>query len=179
MNRVILGASALVVGGPVLAAVVLGLAWVFAHRHRFRRPVMPVRPILVLLLIQLRSGRSILSGIQAVASRYPDHVGMVRPVRVAGVSGMAAAAAAASGEIAVLFAHLARSQLTGSSAADAVRRMLEADLAKERARRIARARALPVRLMLPVTLLLLPGVVLLSYGPSLLALLDDLVVPFV
>jgi hypothetical protein len=38
-------------------------------------------------------------------------------------------------------------------------------------------RALPVRLMIPLTLLILPGVVLLSYGPTILSLLEGLVVP--
>jgi hypothetical protein len=56
--------------------------------------------------------------------------------------------------------------------------MLESDVARERSERLARTRALPVRLMVPVTLLILPGVVILTYGPTLIKLLNDVVVPF-
>jgi hypothetical protein len=52
--------------------------------------------------------------------------------------------------------------------------MLEVRLAADKASRIARARTLPVRLMIPVTLLMLPGLILLLYAPSLLAMFDDL-----
>ena len=52
--------------------------------------------------------------------------------------------------------------------------MLDTELAAEKARRIARARSLPVKLMIPVTLLMLPGLVLLLYGPSLLSMFSEL-----
>jgi hypothetical protein len=56
--------------------------------------------------------------------------------------------------------------------------MIEADIASEKAKRVARSRALPVRLMLPITLLVLPGLVLLLYAPSMLRLFEDLSGPF-
>jgi hypothetical protein len=52
--------------------------------------------------------------------------------------------------------------------------MLDAHLAAERARKLARARTLPTRLMIPVTLLMLPGLILAIYAPSLLATFNDL-----
>jgi hypothetical protein len=52
--------------------------------------------------------------------------------------------------------------------------MIEADIAAEKARRVARSRSLPVRLMIPLTLLLLPGLVLLLYAPSVLRLFEEL-----
>jgi hypothetical protein len=52
--------------------------------------------------------------------------------------------------------------------------MLEQSLAEERTRRLARARSLPVRLMVPVTLFMLPGLVLMLYAPSLFQLFDEL-----
>jgi hypothetical protein len=51
---------------------------------------------------------------------------------------------------------------------------MDEDLARERAKRLAKARSLPVRLMIPLTLLVLPGLVLLLYAPSLVQLFDDL-----
>ena len=62
-----------------------------------------------------------------------------------------------------------------ASLAGTVHRMIDTDLAEERSRRLARARSLPTRLMIPVTLLMLPGAVLLGYAPSLIAVFDDLV----
>jgi hypothetical protein len=56
--------------------------------------------------------------------------------------------------------------------------MLDSDLAREKAERLARTRSLPVQLMVPMSLLLLPGMILVSYGPSLVALVDDLAAPF-
>jgi hypothetical protein len=52
--------------------------------------------------------------------------------------------------------------------------LIEADIAAEKARRVARSRALPVRLMLPITLLVLPGMVLLLYAPSMLRVFEEL-----
>jgi hypothetical protein len=59
-----------------------------------------------------------------------------------------------------------------------VRSLLDSDIAAERARRMSQARALPVRLMVPIALLVLPGLVLLIYAPSLLKTLADLSGPF-
>jgi pilus assembly protein TadC len=69
---------------------------------------------------------------------------------------------------------LARAQRSGASLADTVRSMIEADISAEKARRVARSRSLPVRLMLPITLLVLPGLVLLLYAPSMLRLFEEL-----
>jgi hypothetical protein len=71
-------------------------------------------------------------------------------------------------------AQLARAQRSGSPLVGTVRRLIEDDLSAERARRLAKARTLPTRLMLPVTLLMLPGLVLLLYAPSLIGLYEDL-----
>ncbi|HEX6221173.1 MAG TPA: hypothetical protein VF115_08780, partial [Acidimicrobiia bacterium] len=67
-----------------------------------------------------------------------------------------------------------RAQRSGASLGGSVRRMLDNALASERARKLARARTLPTRLMIPVTLLMLPGLILTMYAPSLLATFDDL-----
>jgi hypothetical protein len=77
-----------------------------------------------------------------------------------------------------VLSQLARAQKSGAALGDTVRSMIEADIAAEKARRVARSRALPVRLMLPITLLVLPGMVLLLYAPSLLRLFDELSGPF-
>ena len=78
------------------------------------------------------------------------------------------------GEMNVVLSQLARAQKSGAALGDTVRSMIEGDIAAEKARRVARSRALPVRLMLPITLLLLPGMVLLLYAPSMLRIFEEL-----
>lgn len=159
--------------GAVAAVLVLG-----ARRHLPRRPREDdLRPIMMVLLVELRGGRSVLSALQSASGRFPEAGELKKAVRVAAVAGLPTAVDEARGRLRFLLIHLARAQATGASAADAVRRFLDDDLDRERAERQARIKALPVRLMLPLSLLTLPGVVLLAYGPTILSLLDGLVVP--
>jgi pilus assembly protein TadC len=136
------------------------------------------RPILMMLLVELRSGLSVLSALQAVSRRFPENTELLRSVNLATVSGMHSAVAASQGRIRMLITQLARVQISGASAADAVRRMLEADAARDRAQQLAKTKALPVRLMVPLTLMILPGVVLLVYGPTLIDVLGQVMDPF-
>lgn len=160
--------------GSVAAVLAVGLRRYLPRRNRDDE----LRPILMVLLVELRGGRSVLSALQSAAGRFPDAGELKKAVRVASVAGLTAAVDETKGGLRFLLIHLARAQATGASAADAVRRFLDDDLARERADRQARIKALPVRLMLPLSLLTLPGVVLLAYGPTILSLLDGLVVPF-
>ena len=141
--------------------------------HR-REPSPPVRLVLMLLLIELRSGRSVLGSLQAVGAALSGWRELTMVVRVATVSGLTHAVEHAGDMLRPVIVQLARAQRSGAPLGDTVRRALERDLAEERARKLARARALPVKLMVPVALLMLPGLVLMIYGPSLLEALDDL-----
>jgi hypothetical protein len=93
---------------------------------------------------------------------------------VATISGLTQAVLTTKGEMNGLLSQLARAQKSGASLGDTVRSMIEADIAADKARRVARSRALPVRLMLPITLLVLPGMVLLLYAPSMLRVFEEL-----
>jgi len=170
-------AGCLVFGGPP-AVVVTAMGMLVWRRRSARSKPPPLRPVLMMLLVELRSGMSVLASLQSVSRRFPDHRALASSVRVATVSGIDRAVATADGDTKVMLAHLARSLAGGGSGADAIRRMLDSDLAREKATRLARARSLPVQMMVPLTLFLLPGVVLVSYGPTLVALIDDLAVPF-
>lgn len=160
--------------GAVVAIMAVGLRRYAPRRRRED----DLRPILMVLLVELRGGRSVLSALQSASGRFPEAVALEKLVRVAAVAGLPAAVDEARGGLRLILIHLARAQASGASAADAVRRFLDDDLARERAERQARIKALPVRLMLPLSLLTLPGVVLFAYGPTILSLLDGLVVPF-
>lgn len=174
-----LGAAAgLVAGGMPVALAGAMLAFLAAGRRKRQPPSHGARLVLLLLLVELRSGLSVLGALQQVARALPHHRDLRRVVRVATVSGLTAAIPHAGVSLRPMVAQLARAQRSGASLDGAARRLLEQDLAGEKARRLARARSLPVRLMLPVTLLMLPGLVLLLYAPSLIRLLDDLTGPF-
>lgn len=175
MNTKLIGASiGLVLAGPIGALIGWGSPMLLS-RLRSREPGQaPTRLVLLLLIVELRSGVSALAALQEVARALPEYRQLSQVARLATVFGMTAAIGHAGPELRPVIAQLARSQRTGGALNAALRRLLEENLAADRARRLARARSLPVRLMLPVTLLMLPGLLLLLYAPSLLLLFDEL-----
>ncbi len=171
----VLGASlGLLVGGPLggIIGALTPRAWRRAVREKTVET--PIRVVLLLILVELRSGSSVLAALIAASEALPDYSSLWTVARVGRVSGLVSALPYADDRLRPVVAQLARAQRSGASLSEAVRRMLDSELASERSRRIARARTIPVRLMIPVTLLMLPGLVLLLYAPSLLAMFDDL-----
>ena len=177
MSFVIAAAVGLAVGGP-LAAVVFPLVVLVVTRIRNRPHKVPIRPVLLLVLVELRAGRSVLSSLQAASATFPHQTDLSRASRVASVSGLSATVETAPGDIGRLVSQLARCQRSGSPAADTVRSILESDISAERTRRIERARGLPIRLMIPMALLVLPGMILLLYAPTLMRMWQDMSAPF-
>lgn len=171
----LIGASVgLVIGGPFggMAGAVVPLAW---ERLRHRgEPDPPLSLILLLLLVSLRSGMSVLAALIEVAQTVPGYRNLSVIARVAQVSGLSSAVSVAAEPMRPVVAQLARAQRSGASLGGAVLRMLDSELASEKSRRIGRARTLPIRLMIPVTLLMLPGLILFMYAPSLLAMFEEL-----
>lgn len=173
--RSVLGlAVGMVVAGPIggMAGAVIPLAWDRLARRRV--PETPITLVLLLLLVELRSGLSVLAALVDVSDSIPGYQSLRTVARVARVSGLVASIPYGDDRLRPIIAQLARAQRSGASLSGAVRRMLETELAADRSRRIARARTLPVQLMIPVTLLMLPGLVLLLYAPSLLSMFEDL-----
>jgi hypothetical protein len=164
----------LAVAGVPGVLLALGIEYGLGLRRRLRRGPSMLRPLLIVLLIELRSGRSVLGALQTAAAVFPEQRRLVLAARVATISGLTQAVMVESGEIRRVLAQLARAQRSGAALGDTVRSMIEADISAEKTRRVARSRALPVRLMLPITLLLLPGLVLLLYAPSMLRLFEEL-----
>lgn len=174
MTSVATAAIGLVLAGPIGALVGGVVPAAIAKARRRQRPDPPIRLVLLLLLVQLRSGSSVLAALIAVSGALPSYLSLRRVARVAQVSGLVSAIGQGDDQLRPVLAQLSRAQRSGASLSGAVRRMLEAELATERTSRLAKARTLPVRLMVPVTLFMLPGMVLLLYAPSLLAMFDDL-----
>ncbi len=174
MRAVVLMSVGMALAGAPGAVVGLGVHVFTFIRRRAHPHHQAIRPILLLLLVELRSGLSALGALQAVARVYPEDAQVQLASRVATISGLTAAVNAASGEMRTVLSQLARAQRSGAPLAETVRTMVESDIAAEKSARVARARTLPVRLMIPITLLLLPGLVLLFYAPSMLRLFDEL-----
>ncbi|HEY7469943.1 MAG TPA: hypothetical protein VIC07_10500 [Acidimicrobiia bacterium] len=177
MRAVILCSCGLVVAGPPGALLGLAANWALPKMRRFRRRERPIRPILLVLLVELRSGRSVLAALQSAAAAFPSDPDLAVASRVATMAGVTAAAGMVGTRLRSLVSQLARAQRSGASLADTVRAAIEADILAEKTARLASARTLPVRLMIPITLLLLPGLVLLFYAPSMLRLFDELSAP--
>ena len=156
----------------------VALAALFTVRRKKPRRSRPVRAILLLLLVELRAGRSVLGALLETARALPEDQELQKAVRLASVTGLTAVAESLDGPLQRVLAQLARCQRSGAPAGDVVRSMLEAEIAADRNRRIKRARTLPVRLMIPVALLVLPGLILLLYAPSLMDTWEDLTSPF-
>jgi pilus assembly protein TadC len=165
---VVLVALGSIVAGPVGALVAaLAALWTRARANR-PDPDPEPRVVMLLLLVELRSGRSVLAALQSVASRLPHYEELRRVTRVATVSGLVSSIPECDESLRPIVSQLARAQRSGAPLSSAVHRLLDQDLARHRTVSLARARALPVKLMIPVTLLMLPGLVLLLYVPDLL-----------
>jgi len=174
MTALVMASAGLAVAGAPGALAGLALHGLLRARRLIRRPAHYLRPILLLLLVELKSGGSALGALQAAADVLSSNRHLALVARVATISGLSEAVVVAKGELRNVLSQLARAQRSGAPLAETVRGMIEAQVAADKASRLARARTLPVRLMIPITLLLLPGLVLLFYAPSLLSLFEEL-----
>jgi tight adherence protein C len=115
----------------------------------------------------------------AVDEMGPTEAAEVRSVlRVAREEGLAGALmAGADGPAGRLFAVLARAQVTGSSSIKAVALFVDEERKDRRARAAETAQRLPVKLTIPLALLILPGFVLLTLGPTVVSTVQRLLGP--
>ncbi len=86
--------------------------------------------------------------------------------------GLSVALEGAGGPARPLYRAAARALRTGAPVDDAVRRLVEELRAEERTRAQEHARRLPVKMLFPLALLILPGFLVLTIGPTVLAALD-------
>jgi len=111
----------------------------------------------------------------AVASEElaSDLASEVRAVlRAARLFGLESALGASDGVGAGFFQLAARAVTTGAPLRPAIDSFAQQRRGEERAKQLSAARRLPVRLMLPLALLILPGFVLLTLGPALVGALN-------
>lgn len=128
----------------------------------------PVDPIDVahLLVVGLTAGRPLGSALQAVRDQLGDAGGDVADILGRSrLIGLGRALTETRGPLGDLAARLARSHLAGAPSIAAVKAYIASVNDSRRARSIEEARTLGVRLIVPVSLLLLPGFVAIVVGP--------------
>ncbi len=128
------------------------------------------------VVLGLRAGLTLEGALrEALTDLDPALTGEVRGVlRAARHSGLRLALADASGLGERLFRITADAVQTGAPLAPAVEALADELRHEDHARRMAAARRLPVRMLLPLALLILPGFVLVVIGPALLGSLARL-----
>ena len=175
--------GALAVIQPAAALVCgAGLALVGAVRRRSRRRANSAsieRELVVLadlIALGLAAGMPVRAALGEARDQVHPTLGdeIDRVLVEADGRGLAAALADASGVAERLFRLLGRSVVSGAPSIDAVESFSRERRHAEHAAALTEARRLPVRLLLPLALLILPGFVVLAVGPALLDAMDRL-----
>ena len=178
------GAAALV-RWPWLTLPVAGLAIAKVGRSRWRslRPgrssADSVGQLCRLLLICSTGGLPLVTALEMAAGQLPaplaDHIHEV--LRRARQVGLAEALSTSSPLLRPLGLQLARSVVSGAPLQGALAGYLDELRGRHRASALQRARRLPVLLVIPLALLILPGFVLITVGPSVVSAFGRLLGP--
>lgn len=174
MIRVLAAGLGLLVAG--MAGALGGVvALELSSRLRRRRPppVDPV-PLAARLLVLVGNGVPVVPALELAAGSVD---GVAEVVRRSRRLGAAVSLGSAGGPLAPLMRSLAAGAASGSAPEAVIRRFVETERRQRQVRAIEYARRLPVRLMVPMTLLVLPGFVLMVYGPALIDLVIGLLGP--
>lgn len=186
-----LGRGGLAAASPLVAATLhpaLGAAaaagltvWLLLRRITRRRREATeieegVASLADLVAIGLRAGMGANAALARAVEHVPAPLGAEVAAVAAGMSreGSAVALAAADGAATDLYRLMARATHTGAPLAPSVEAFAAERRDRDHARHLAELKRLPVRMLLPLALLLLPGFVLLAVGPALLEAIERL-----
>lgn len=180
--------AGLIVMAPLPGLALLAMAGAIWQRSRWtqsRRAAREADAEVALLAeltgLGLTAGLPLTSALEAAAEETGALLAReVRGVlRRARVEGTAVALGTSRGRALPLYRLAARAVVSGAPLRPAVAAFADEARSELRAERLAAARKLPVRLLLPLSLLILPGFVLLSLGPALISALErlDLTLP--
>jgi pilus assembly protein TadC len=169
----------------VLVAAMWGAMRAARHRAERRERGRVARSDVVdlarFLLVGVGAGWSLDQSLRAAAGRLDRVVaGEVDDILRRGrIEGLGSSLATAQGEGATLYRMLARSHLGGVTLDRSLAAFIREAGDHRRGELIERARRLPIRMVVPLTLLMLPGFVLLVAGPTLLITTRRLLEPFI
>lgn len=173
MRRLVAASAGVIVAGvPGGVAAVMTMAVI--ARRKPRPPRVDTAAVAARLLVMVGTGMGV---IPALAGAATSVEGVDTVVRRARRLGSAAALAGAGGPLAPLLRHLADAVAAGAPLEPAIRSYIDSERRRRQVVAVERARRLPVRLMIPMTLLVLPGFVLMTYGPAFIDLVTSLLGP--
>jgi len=143
---------------------------------RRRRTVVDVGGTARMLLIGLSAGLSLAAAMELAAGELdPGPAAELRAVlRQARVVGLTTALATEDGAFMRLFHRLARAHRTGAPVAGTIATFIEEDRTTRRAAVLEKLQRLPVTLTVPLALLILPGFILLTLGPTVATIVSQL-----
>ncbi len=127
-----------------------------------------------LMLIGVTSGLPLTAAIGIAADELGSAGELRQVIRASSIHGVARALATAAGPSDRLFRRLARAHMTGASAAGTLAAFIADRRTARRAETLERLRRLPVTLTVPLTLLILPGFILLTLGPTVASIARQL-----
>ncbi len=170
--------------GPLLGLVAVGMLLGRLRRRRAaaRRVRLDLEVLARTLVVAFAGGLSLPAALEEARPLLGSQVGaeVTAAMRAARRSGLGPVLASGVGPLtAELFVRLAAAQASGAPMVQGVEAYLERRRIDERARILTRVRTLPTRLIVPVALLVLPGLVLLMLGPVFVNRLGGLVGPLV
>ena len=188
IRRPALASMAVVAGlaNPVAGAG-LGIAWIALRRRRAeaaRRAAAAAidvdQTLLVhMLLVALSGGLSLASALATAGAILSSGLGgaIDRVLREAATAGLGPALQSADGPGARLFRQLGSAHASGAPLVISLTTYASELHETRRATALQRARQLPVKMVVPLTLLMLPGFVLLTVGPTVLTAFSHLLQP--
>lgn len=161
---------------PVLGMAVIVLAGAIALRPRDADGGSDALLLADQVALALRAGLTLEGALREAMEDLPEaaaeEVGSL--LRKARLDGLGRALASAGGRGERLYRLTERAMRTGAPVGPAVEALAEELRHEDHARRTAEARRLPVRMLLPLALLILPGFVLALVGPALVGSLARL-----
>jgi tight adherence protein C len=166
-------------GGGLASGLLLGHRRLRARQRRTEAAGRDVAVLAEMMGLALSAGLTLSQALRAAGPLVDPALRreVETVLRQANRGGLGSALAAATGHSRRFFVLVAHAVVTGAPLAAAVDSFVREAAAERRAARLETARRLPVRLMLPLALLILPGFVLLTVGPTVLAALERFVLP--
>jgi len=143
--------------------------------HRRKRPTQidDVDAVARLMLIAMTAGLSLTAAI-GVAAEELDSRELRQVIRASKIHGVTRALADAKGVSGPLFRRLARAHTTGASSAGSIATFISDRRVIRRTETLERLRRLPVTLTVPLALLILPGFIILTLGPTVASIVRQL-----
>ncbi len=176
----IIGAALAIVAVPVPMLICGAAATVVvAGRWRRKKARRSASALTAALLVGTAAGLSLQAALERARSALDARSAaeLEAVLRDARRRGLAAALESATGDLAPLLGRLSRSQTSGAPLTASIEAYAAEDRQFRKAAAVERARKLPVRLVVPLALLILPGFMLLTAAPAAVGFLSHMLGP--